>query len=277
MALIKLADVSHNDSDFDRDPEVLESLWKMEETHFWHAARNRWILEALRKSGILAPSKILEVGCGSGTVVRALQKAGYDVTGIDTADIQIAKADKRCPAATFIHGQVENLPAPHQGPYQAVCFLDVLEHLDDPIKLLGNARKWLSPNGVVIVTVPAHQSLYSAIDFLGGHKKRYEPGELSSLLSECGLMNVQEYGIFRVLLPVLKVTREKLQNTDYRGISASEKKRMLMEFNSLPPKILNRVFLHLCRIEQYFTFNWFQGKSGGSLLAVARKPCEEKW
>src|SRR5689334_17673224 len=133
--LVVLPGVTHERSDFDLDPEVLAGLWRMEERHFWHAARNRWIERALERYGAPPPARILEVGCGSGAVACALARRGYSVVGVDTAEVLVRKADRRCPSVTFVAGRVEQLAA-ELGPFDVVGFFDVLEHLDDPDRLL---------------------------------------------------------------------------------------------------------------------------------------------
>src|SRR5262245_33008988 len=113
--------VVHQHDDYGLNEEALELLWRMEDRHFWHHARNRWIAAALRHAGVLPPAKILEVGCGSGAVATFLHAAGYRVTGVDTAEPQVRKAHARCSEATFIVGDVAELDAApglgHDGPF----------------------------------------------------------------------------------------------------------------------------------------------------------------
>src|SRR5690606_41493409 len=48
--------------------------------HFWHQARRRIVLDALRRHGA---SRVLDIGCGPGAYVRALREAGFDALGCD--------------------------------------------------------------------------------------------------------------------------------------------------------------------------------------------------
>src|SRR5687767_4046971 len=92
----------HNDADFSLAPRALNALWRMEDKHFWHSARNAWIADLLKSYGEPPPRRVLDVGCGSGAVARRLVHLGYQVTGVDTERRLIAKASERCNSASFV-------------------------------------------------------------------------------------------------------------------------------------------------------------------------------
>ncbi len=83
--------------DYPLDARALQALWRMEERHFWHRARNRWILRALARRAVHPPAPLLEVGCGGGAVTMALHRAGFTVTGVDPSEPLVRKAYERCP------------------------------------------------------------------------------------------------------------------------------------------------------------------------------------
>ena len=65
----------------------------------------------------------------------------------------------------------------------AVCS-EVLEHVDEPVRLLRNARAWLAPGCRLVVTVPGGPM--SAFDRHIGHRRHFSPGELGRVLVEAG-------------------------------------------------------------------------------------------
>jgi 2-polyprenyl-3-methyl-5-hydroxy-6-metoxy-1,4-benzoquinol methylase len=132
-----------------------------------------------------------------------LQRHGYHVTGIDTAQVLVAKANERYPDVHFVVGEVDQLPV-GEGAFDCISFFDVLEHLSDPRSLLMNALSHVRPGGAVIATVPGIQSLFSEIDQASGHKRRFEPQELAELLGSVGVLDVTEWGIFRCLVPLMR-------------------------------------------------------------------------
>src|SRR5262249_9732876 len=128
------------------------------------------------------------------------------VTGIDTAEWLIKKAYERCPEATFILGKIEYLQAE---PYDVIGLFDVLEHLFDPLHFLRKCLRCSQRATLVVATVPAQSALHTVIDDLSGHKKRYETGELAALLNASGLVDIEERGIFRAILPLQKLARRR--------------------------------------------------------------------
>ncbi|HVJ17742.1 MAG TPA: class I SAM-dependent methyltransferase, partial [Polyangiaceae bacterium] len=248
MTLICLPDAVHRDEDYSLDPEVVESLWHMEERHFWHRARNGWILDALAEFGAPPPCPVLEVGCGSGAVATALQGAGYQVTGVDTAEHLARKADERCPRATFIVGDVALLPEQHRGPFQVIGFFDVLEHLSAPEQLLRAAIKFAAPGALLVATVPALRSLYSVVDELSGHKLRYEQGELAKLFESVGASDVVEHGIFSATLPFQRLARARKEADT---TNPATRRSIMCQALRVPPQPVNAALGLVARVERW--------------------------
>jgi SAM-dependent methyltransferase len=279
--LIIMPDIQHRDADFELDPELMRRLWRMEERHFWHAARNRWIRRGLAKYGLRPPARVLDVGCGSGAVAGMLQEHGYSVVGIDTGEMLVRKADERFPQATFVAGEIERL-APDLGPFDAVGFFDVLEHLDDPGAFMETALAHARPGALVVATVPALMELYSTIDRLSGHKRRYEPGELKRLFVDRGLVDVEEHGIFRLMHAVLRMRRKPSAGDaaparaatadDGAPIDAEARRKILFDDTRIPIFPLNGLLNLACALEERVAFRRSQGKAGPTLLVVGRKP-----
>ena len=271
MPLTLLPDVEHRAEDYEIDADRASALWVMEERHFWHTARSEWILAALAKYLPFPGGKILDVGCGSGAVAAALANAGYEVTGVDTAEFLVRRAHLRVPGANLVCGDLQNLPPSLYGPYGAIGFFDVLEHLDDPTMLLRDALRYARSGTLVIATVPAQERLYSIVDHVSGHKRRYEVSELKALLESCGLRDAREHGLFRLLVPFIRARRPSSMDKRTARVSVEEANRILMRDFQIPAAPLNGVLRALCALERRF-FSESENKSGGSLLAVGYVP-----
>lgn len=257
----------HVDADFGLDPGVLDALGRMEERHFWHAARNRWIARALAHHGAPPPSRLLDVGCGAGAVAGSLTSRGYAVVGVDTAEVLVRRAHARVPAATFVAGSVDRLD-PALGPFDVLGFFDVFEHLDDPASLLRQALRHARRGALVVASVPALRALHSAIDTLSGHKRRYELGELERTYAEAGLVGVEAHGIFRAMRPLMRLRRAETRVP----ADVATQRRLLRDDMRVPPFPLNQALRAACALEERLAFGVSTGKPGPSLLVVGRVP-----
>jgi SAM-dependent methyltransferase len=262
-----VAGTAHRDEDYGLAPEVIVALQEMEQRHFWHVARNAWILEALRRHGVSPPARFLEVGCGRGAVAVALGAAGYRVTGVDTSLEHVQRAQQRDPQIDWIVADVASLP--QRAPYDAIGFFDVLEHLTDPSRLVEQALAFAAPSALVLVTVPADPSMFSAVDELSGHKRRYDPGEPSALLTALGLHDVVEYGLFRFLQPAQRWARRGVARSADQ-LDPEERVALMRKDLAVPAAPLNAALGWTCALERSLGIERAAGRRGGSLLAVGR-------
>jgi SAM-dependent methyltransferase len=157
----------------------------------------RW--DVVRRQLPTRPSRVLEVGCGQGAVaVRLAQRHDYTGVELDGASVEVAR-ERMADAGLrgrFVHGMVEELDGEDTG-FDLVCAFEVLEHIEDD---LAAATHWVSrlrPGGRLLLSVPAWQSRYGAMDEAVGHFRRYDPPQLASVLERAGAENVgmSQYGM----------------------------------------------------------------------------------
>lgn len=84
-------------------------------------------------------------------------------------------------------GDLPTLPFEDQS-FDLVCAFDVLEHVEDDRRALGELSRVLKDNGTLIFSVPLHAVLWNAFDDFVGHVRRYEPSHLLLLLQRHGLI-----------------------------------------------------------------------------------------
>jgi SAM-dependent methyltransferase len=101
---------------------------------------------ALRLAGASRRSHVLDVGCGSGALLRHLYRNGFQhLTGIDP----YTRASTN--GVTIINGTLDT----YDGGLAAIIMMnDSLEHVPDPLTTLTQAREHLSPGGRLIVRLP---------------------------------------------------------------------------------------------------------------------------
>ena len=169
------------------DPSAYTDLLEREGRHFWFLARKRIVREILQQ---IAPRlgegfRAVEAGCGNGDLLGVLEgMSGHPfAVGIDLfhEGLQHARGRVSCP---LIRGDVRNVA--FRKPFDLVLLCDVLEHVDDDAAALENIHRFLKPAGTLLLTVPAHPSLWSAFDDAAGHRRRYTGSELERRLLRAG-------------------------------------------------------------------------------------------
>jgi len=252
-------------------PEFAE-LYAAEDRHFWFRNRNRVIgnVVAGLTAGRAPGYRVLEVGCGNGNVLRVLEDVckGAEVIGSELHEEGLARARDRvkCRLQT---ADIYDLP--FREPFDLIGMFDVLEHLPDDRRALENLRDAMTPDGSIVLTVPAHMKLWSYVDEVAGHFRRYSPTTLRAALEGAGL-KVQRLSQFMMpLVPLMWAGRRVAEWKKRLGLTgtASAKDRALTEFRVSPA--LNAVMTFLLRGEHPVLARRRGLPVGTSLLAVATK------
>ena len=117
---------------------------------------------------------ILEVGAGCGNFTRNYlsdKVKSLTLTEKDNLNfINLTKKFKENLKVKVLKESVSNL----KNKYDVILYLHVLEHIEDDSKEIQEAVKKLNDNGILIIMVPAHQKMYSNLDKLVGHYRRYD-------------------------------------------------------------------------------------------------------
>ena len=121
---------------------------------------------------------VLDIGCGPGMVAKALAARGCKVWGVELDPRRADSARNYCVEVRESDVEAVNLSAAFPGiAFDAVLFLDVLEHLRDPEAALAQAAAVLAPGGSVLLSIPnvTHGAL--RLELLSG-KFRYRASGL---------------------------------------------------------------------------------------------------
>ena len=159
--------------------------------------------------------RILDVGCGNGSVACRLIQEGYDVYGIDASITGINYCSKKYPERFFVQDiSSEQLPDSLAVlRFDVVISTEVIEHIYAPRSYMRLIKNALSPRGIVIVSTPYHGYLKNLVMALlnrldghftvlwdGGHIKFWSKRTLSMLLEESGSSVMQFRGSGRIPL-----------------------------------------------------------------------------
>ncbi len=106
--------------------------------------RNPWIISCLKPN-----SRVVDLGCGAGFLTNALALAGHMVTGVDLSkgSLEMARMSDATHSATYIEADATEVPLPSRS-FDAVCAMDLLEHVADPRKVVQEAARLLKPGGL---------------------------------------------------------------------------------------------------------------------------------
>lgn len=198
------------------DAEGIKRLVAAEDRHFWFRARNDIIAALAGASVLRLPDgfRVLEVGCGSGNVLRVLSclaKSRGTVEGLEVS-AQAASTARARTGLKVTNGYLSDLD--HDEFFDLIAAFDVLEHIADEAAVLAQIRARLRACGRLILTVPAHQTLWSPFDVASGHERRYTLKTLSRVLTGSGFEVEYLTYFMSLLFPPLWVRRRFLKGQD---------------------------------------------------------------
>jgi SAM-dependent methyltransferase len=197
----------------DYPASVYTLLAKVEPKHFWFAERNRLILSTMREVlQTLRHRTALDIGCGTGFVTAALEHAGMQVCGLEAhiGGLRIARTRIQGPLLCETAMRI-----PFASQFDAAMLCDVIEHTPDDVAVLRAASAAVRPGGIVVVTVPAHQWLWSPLDDVSGHKRRYSRQSLVRAMNDAGLrVRVARY--FNTLLLPAQIAQRLISSARNR-------------------------------------------------------------
>jgi SAM-dependent methyltransferase len=188
------------------------------------------------------PLTIVDVGSGSGFFAISLEKQYPDkISKVYLVDINYtpeemtATKGKKIEKVLQIPGSIEN---------GLIILMDVLEHLEDDLKMLNEIKaSCRGDNNYFFITVPAFTSLWSGHDVYLGHYRRYKIATLSEVLNKAGYHIKSTYYLYGSLFPMVWAAR-KLSNLKKKEATSNMK-----PFNPL----VNKVLLGLTSAEMAIT------------------------
>ena len=188
------------------DPAYFDDLAVAERSHFWFVHRTRVIEWCARRFVPLPVRRVLEIGCGTGNVLRVLETVWPDarIVGMELFESGLRFARGRCTAA-LVCGRVEQMP--FTTPFDVVGMFDVLEHIPDDLATLACIRQSMHAGSRLLITVPAQRQLWSDFDVRAGHVRRYDHGSLERALGDGGFRLEFLTSFMMPLLPLVWLHR----------------------------------------------------------------------
>ena len=246
------------------DPDHFARLAAIEERHAWFRARRELIgrLAAELTRDLPDGFRVLEVGCGTGSVLQELEAVCErgQVVGMDlfAEGLRFARQRVACP---LVVGDAND--PPFGAEFDLVGLFDVLEHLPDDGHVLQRMRGLLRPGGALLLTVPADPSLWSYFDEDAHHLRRYELPELTTKLTTAGFDVAYITHFMRALVPIMRAFRRAGRR--WGGARGAER-----DLKILP--LANEALYWLLARESPSIMQRRHLPRGTSILAIARRP-----
>jgi SAM-dependent methyltransferase len=254
------------------DPGFFPPLFAVEDRHFWFRARCRVVatLAAQVVAGLAPGYRVLEVGCGTGNVLRALVEAcgSGRVVGIDLFHEGLRYARGRSTAA-LVQGDLHR--PPFAAPFDLVGMFDVLEHLPDDERVLHQLAELVKPDGALLLTVPAHPSLWSYFDVASRHLRRYTTRGLTATLGAAGYRVEYLTEYMSLLFPAAWLGRRLVGWRHGRPAASAEQSRELAHGELRVIPVVNGLLGSLLAPEAPLIARRWRLPLGTSLLALARR------
>ena len=184
---------------------MITQLSEFEDDYWWNVGRRKILSDLINEHSENAKNlEILDVGCGSGGTSTAFLQFG-NVTGTDFSHLAL-KIAKNKGLTNVVRSSSISLPLQSE-KFDIITILDVIEHIQDDKSVLKEIWRLLKPNGIVIVTVPAFQFLWSEHDIVSSHVRRYNKSTINMILNQSQFKIIKSSYFVSFLFPLVAAYR----------------------------------------------------------------------
>ena len=230
--------------------------------HWWWLGREKLISKKIRSiAGNKPKMAIADIGCGFGANIPLLRGFG-DVVGLELKDEARASIAERWGDSV----KTINWMSPQRlnKKFDLMLMADVLEHIPNDNEAVEWVGNHLNKGGHVVITVPAHMQLWTQMDDVLDHHRRYNKRTLLKLFNDdFEIVSCNYYNFFLFPVKIAFVLFDRLQ----RKFKPKAKKK---SYNDIPPFGLNKVFEFILKLE-ILIFSKIAVPIGISLIVVAKK------
>ena len=243
------------------DAVYFDQLHELEPGNYWFRARNALLIRAMR-TYFADARRFLEIGCGTGFVLQGIAAAmpALEIYGSEVSGVALPYAGRRLPLAQLF--QMDARSIPYADHFDVIGMFDVLEHIQDDMRVLAQAHRALRHGGGLIITVPQHRFLWSQFDERAKHVRRYASQELRTKVTAAGFSIVMMTSFVSMLLPVMILSRlrQRAPRAEYDALAE-------LRVGHLAGAVLEAALA----FERTVIGLGVRFPAGGSLLVIARR------
>lgn len=222
------------------DERAYEFIRDNQFNHWWWHGKRR-VIESTLHHFFHSKQQIefLDIGSGYGALIPTLRRWGeVDCIEPHTDAHEMLKDLGARNIYTFTDFPLEY----PDRKYDCVCLFDVLEHLPDDQHALSIIKNHLlTHNGLLLITVPAYQWLWSTHDELHKHFRRYVKRTLTQMLKQSGFYIMYSSYFMTLLFPLALLNRLVQRITNPKSSELSK-----------PPRPVNHLFKAIFGLESRF-------------------------
>jgi SAM-dependent methyltransferase len=196
------------------DDAQAQTLIASDTEHWWFRSKASFVSSLIQQNlgPGLSQGMLVDLGAGAGGVSSLLGWRPDRVVALDGSNASAVVAQRRHGLLATV-GEGSRVPLANEVA-TVVTLLDVLEHLDRPDSTLAEAWRILKGDGRLIVSVPAHQWLWSGADDFLGHARRYNRPLLRQELTESGFRSLFMSHVFSWLVVPVWIRRRTTANPE---------------------------------------------------------------
>jgi SAM-dependent methyltransferase len=247
-------------------PDIYQAMARVEDGHWWFRARRSIITSVLASLRLPPNAAILDAGSGTGGNLAMLSSFGR-VSAMELDEEARELANKR----GIVKVEEGEFPSriPFEGTqFDLVAMFDVLEHIEQDFSALTAIHARMAPEGKLLLTVPAFESLWSMHDSMHHHKRRYSLHPLIRLLERAGYTVTYASYINFWLFPLIATVRVLDRITGGRIIGKKAESNAEL---SVPPASVNSLLEKIFASEATFTRKRTRLPFGVSIIVLAQK------
>jgi SAM-dependent methyltransferase len=240
-----------------------ENIFIRLQNDWWHVGRRYMLDILLNRLNLDRKTKILEIGCGTGNNTAVLQKYGI-YHGFDQSLRMVQTALYTHKVKNIYVADAQYIPVKADN-FTLILALDLLEHVDNDLQVISEAYRILRKHGYLLITVPGFRFLWSQLDVVSCHKRRYRMAQLITLLQSVGFRVV--YATcwnFLLFLPIamLRIAEKLTARYRRRGIPIDAKPL---------PKLINTLLLQILKLDNLLISKNIKLPVGVTLVILCKK------
>lgn len=219
-----------------------QNMFDLETSHWWYNTLHKLVESVVAKESKGNHFKILDAGCGTGSMMEILSKYG-EVAGIDYSSQAVSFAKSR--GLKNVFQQDLNIWEPEPDFYDIILSLDVLYAVENDIDILKKIFKALKPGGTLILNLPAFEILRREHDLVVNTKRRYHKKQFMNELTALGFIikiasyrQVHLFGFIYLKKLFLKLVKLNSEPKSDLKKSASWSNAILEKYGSMENRLI---------------------------------------